>query len=291
MSKSIYKNKQEKQRIIIISRLKQIVSSREGYFSESKYKNTKTPLNFRCKKGHEWVTSPRSVLSGSWCKKCWCESRAGKHLKLKDGLFQAKEIAKSRAGVCLSEDYIATNKLMRWRCQNGHEWLANLCEVKRGRWCPSCSANVRERFCRSIIELLTGHTFPKSKPKWLLNSRGNRMELDGYCKELHLAFEHHGEQHYREVKHFNRRNETLALRKQDDTDKRNLCEENDIILVEIPFHIPEKKLFQWLGQELSKSAKHIKLNKVTPKISNRYVPSNELSELQEIANIKGGLCI
>ena len=37
----------------------------------------------------------------------------------------------------------------------------------------------------------------KIKPKWLTNSRNNRMELDGYCKKMKIAFEYQGEQHFK----------------------------------------------------------------------------------------------
>ena len=50
------------------------------------------------------------------------------------------------------------------------------------------------------------------------------MELDGYCKKLSLAFEHQGRQHYKEIKHFNRREETLNWRMESDA-LRKICEE------------------------------------------------------------------
>ena len=45
-----------------------------------------------------------------------------------------------------------------------------------------------------------GAKFPKLRPDWLVGPNGKRLELDGYCKEFCLAFEHHGEQHYKELK-------------------------------------------------------------------------------------------
>lgn len=275
----------------ILARLIKVVSDKEGSFTESDFQDSETPLKIRCKNGHEWVQYPKRIIKGGWCRQCWVEKYAGKHLKLKDGLSQAINLAKSRGGECLSEVYVATNQPMHWKCQNGHEWFALLCEIKRGSWCPNCSASVRERFCRSAIELLTGQSFSKSKPKWLLNSRGHRMELDGYCRELQLAFEHQGEQHFREVKHFNRRAETLALRVQDDIDKRKLCHENGVTLVEVPYSVPYESLLQWISHELSRIVPHIKINEVTSEVIGTYIPSNELLELHKLADKQGGSCL
>jgi hypothetical protein len=61
------------------------------------------------------------------------------------------------------------------------------------------------------------------------------MELDGYCEELKIAFEHQGIQHYKHVKHFGSTDEIQSR----DKLKRILCKNKGIELIEIPalFHL------------------------------------------------------
>jgi hypothetical protein len=63
-----------------------------------------------------------------------------------------------------------------------------------------------------MFEALFKCRFPKANPSWLTTVKGNQAELDGFCSELGLAFERHGEQHYRKVDHFHRTTEAFQLR-------------------------------------------------------------------------------
>jgi hypothetical protein len=275
----------------MLAKLETILTQRGGRIVSGEYRNTRTRLRFGCTQGHEWEAKPGSILKGSWCKQCWQELEAGKHLQLKDGLEQALKIAAERSGECLSNTYEAANKPLHWRCQNGHEWFAALSDIKKLTWCPHCNLGVRERACRTYLEALTGHAFPKSRPTWLTNSRGNRMELDGYCKELNIAFEHHGAQHYKEVPHFHRRNEKLVYRKEDDARKRELCTKRDISLIEVPYTVPASDLLRWLHHELSKHLDVEQLKDYSNLDFNLFHPAEELAELQRIAVEHGGECL
>jgi hypothetical protein len=53
------------------------------------------------------------------------------------------EIAESRGGVCLTQSYLGSQELHRWRCANGHEWNAAPNNIKFGTWCPICRAAER----------------------------------------------------------------------------------------------------------------------------------------------------
>jgi hypothetical protein len=57
------------------------------------------------------------------------------------------------------------------------------------------------------------------------------MHLDGYCKELELAFEHQGRQHYEKSGYFKYEYQKIAER---DAVKKKLCSENGITLIEVP---------------------------------------------------------
>lgn len=47
-----------------------------------------------------------------------------------------------------------------------------------------------------FLENLFGNKFPKYKPKDLINPKtGKRLELDGYCTDLKIAFEHNSKFH------------------------------------------------------------------------------------------------
>ena len=60
---------------------------------------------------------------------------------------------------------------------------------------------IREERCRRIFEDILGEKFPNVRPSWLLNKEtGCRLELDGYCQKLKLAFNGNGNGIY--IPHF-----------------------------------------------------------------------------------------
>ena len=117
------------------------------------------------------------------------------------------------------------------------------------------------------------------------------MELDGYCESIALAFEHQGEQHYRAISHFNRRDETLARRIKDDERKRRLCEENGVSRVEVPYYIPTRELPLWIHDRITSVKPTVPLKLTGDLDTVEYVPSSELSELRAIARERSGECL
>jgi hypothetical protein len=63
---------------------------------------------------------------------------------------------------------------------------------------------------------------------------GNRLELDGYNKELTLAFEYQGEYHYRQVD-VHHQSKTLEEVQSYDKMKAELCEEKGVDLICVPY--------------------------------------------------------
>lgn len=248
-------------------------------------------MTFRCASGHEWQAKPQTIFNGSWCRQCWEENMAGAHLRLPDGLIQAQKIAHQRGGECLSCRYISSAVKMDWCCANGHEWSAALSDIRKGTWCPQCGSGARERLTRHYFEEITGRDFPKRKPAWLLNDRGNRMELDGFNEELSIAFEYQGEQHFQEVDHFNRREETFARRQEDDEKKRKICAEHGVLLIEIPYFIGANDLPNFIREYLKKDRPSIQLKSTSETLISGYVKSNELELLSGIARSWGGECL
>ncbi|GBC05955.1 hypothetical protein RclHR1_06520011 [Rhizophagus clarus] len=94
--------------------------------------------------------------------------------------------ARKRQGECCGFVGKKSNNLS-WMCNTKHRWYAPL-ELMREQhsWCPHCP-NKRERICRYILEDLTGKSFPLARSSFL-----DGLHLDGYCRELNLAFEHNG---------------------------------------------------------------------------------------------------
>src|SRR5438046_876430 len=52
----------------------------------------------------------------------------------------AKQVAFSKNGECLSETYDNNFSPLSWRCSEGHEWNASFNNVKNNKtWCPYCA--------------------------------------------------------------------------------------------------------------------------------------------------------
>ncbi|MFE8698423.1 hypothetical protein ACFYKT_19125 [Cytobacillus sp. FJAT-53684] len=53
-----------------LSRLNEIVESRNGKLHSPRYNNSTTHLKFECREKHIWTTSPAVIFKGHWCPKC-----------------------------------------------------------------------------------------------------------------------------------------------------------------------------------------------------------------------------
>jgi hypothetical protein len=174
--------------------------------------------------------------SGKWCPQCSRE-RLSEKFRRKDGIAFYTELAKSRGGKLISSvEPKNAQQHLEWECAKGHRWRAKIINVQNGRWCPQCSSGVGERICRIYFEELFGHPFPSCWPEWL-TIEGTRRQLDGYCEDLKLAFEHQGQQHRKiGTGRFSRR--TVEDETRWDLKKITLCRERGATLLQIP-EIPQ----------------------------------------------------
>lgn len=91
---------------------------------------------------------------------------------------------------------------------------------------------------RRVGQLLSTHLGQytiqeNTRPDWLITSRGERLELDFYIKELQVAIEVQGAQHYIYVPHFHKTHDNFCRRLKWDSFKREQCSKQGVQLIEI----------------------------------------------------------
>lgn len=263
--------------------LHDLASEKGGQCLSVVYPGMQNLAVWRCKHGHEWKAKPNNVRYGGWCPYC-----LGKYQTIDN----MRQLAHSRGGECLSDEYLGQAKKLVWRCSDNHVWKAVPNAIKNGGWCPHCRVNYGEEICRIYFEEIFGKSFPKSKPKFLATGLRAVMELDGFCEDLKLAFEHHGEQHYRWVPRFQSSENDFFEQQRRDAAKVELCRVAGVTLIEIPA-VPELTAVD----ELPNFVK-IKLAEVGVRAPfdvdivaldlSRIYDRAALKELKKIAHGKGG---
>jgi predicted Zn-ribbon and HTH transcriptional regulator len=211
----------------------------KGECLSDKYINGKTKLEFKCFLGHKWFANPNHVLnSPSWCPQCAKDNNINLN-----GLKIAQEYAKSKDGECLSTEYLGAKKKLKWKCENNHIWESEYRNtVSTKTWCAKCSAYYyKEHKIRNLLEYLIGHKFEKSRPNWNINPKTNKkLELDGFCEELKIAFEFQGKHHY-DFTAFYTTQEELDYVKYKDEVKKQHCINNgvNLIIIDDKFKLSE----------------------------------------------------
>ena len=269
-----------RKQILQLKKIKEIGKERNFKCLSKEYINSHAHLKWQCNKKHVWEASSSNIQGGRGCPYC-----AGKRQTIED----MHEIAKKRNGKCLSKKYIDSKSKLKWQCSEGHTWNSIPFSIKRGSWCPQCGFFYSEELCRTTFEQLFNKKFSRNKPIWLINSINERMELDGYCKSLNMAFEYNGKQHYK-LNYYTRTKEELNKRKLDDKLKSKLCKKNGIHLfvityknnlLELPKLIKTKSKLIGLNVSNINFKKNIDFNKV-------YQHKTKLKNLQNVAKRKNG---
>lgn len=115
----------------MLQNARELALSHGGECLSSRCSSRQDLLEWRCARGHRFEAREGAVRIGTWCAKCrW--SVAG-------DIEQMRQIAGDRGGLCLSFTYKGSEAKLRWRCSEGHVWLAQPGSVRQGSWCPSCA--------------------------------------------------------------------------------------------------------------------------------------------------------
>ena len=269
--------------VVSIDDMKKLAKTHDGICLSKKYLGAAVKLKWKCNKGHIWKTSPHCIKNGAWCPYC-----AG---QIKPSIKDLQSLAASKGGKCLSRKYIRNKDKIIWQCKNGHLWQTATSNIKSGRWCPICSLGVGERICRKYFETIFRCSFPKARPKWLINARDNQMELDGYCEKRRLAFEYQGEQHNRKIAMYHS-GRSFEQQKADDQRKLKLCVKHNILLISIPYFYDNNVMGKYIVEKCKKL-------KLLPKKYKRHIDytkfkvfsPDSLDRMKKIAKDKQGRCL
>ena len=72
-----------------------------------------------------------------------------------------RDIASTKNGKILSEEYVNANSNLRWRCILEHEWDATPSRILHGRWCHICGGTKKKTIedCHDIAKKTVAHVF------------------------------------------------------------------------------------------------------------------------------------
>ncbi len=106
---------------------------------------------------------------------------------------------------------------------------------------------VREQLVCQTLEKLYNKGFPTTRPAFLKNPEtGQLMEYDCYNKDLKIAAEHNGEQHYHFPNTFHKSIDEFQAQVRRDKYKYNLSTENGIYQITVPYWVPLALIPKWI---------------------------------------------
>lgn len=114
---------------ITIEYCKKLAAKNNGYFLNNKYINSRTKYLWKCEKNHIWEARYDQIKSGHWCGIC---------AKTKITTKNCHELAKSRDGYFISNQFINSKIKYIWQCKEGHRWQTKYHKILIGQWCPFC---------------------------------------------------------------------------------------------------------------------------------------------------------
>ena len=171
---------------------------KEGYkLLSNEYEGQLQKLDIECDKGHVFPMSFKVFKRGHRCS--YCAGKRQYNIEEVRGFFEEKGYK------LLSTKYNGNKGKIKVLGPDNKEYETTLFSFKVNGTIPHLKNKIykNEEYCREIFEDITGKKFPKERPDWLVNDKtGKKLELDGYCEELKLAFEYDGKQHFENTDFF-----------------------------------------------------------------------------------------
>jgi hypothetical protein len=98
-----------------------------------------------------------------------------------DKLEELNIFVSSKGGICLSDKYIHSQSHLKWKCKEGHEWMATPNNIKHNYWCPYCSRNRKH-----TIEEIKQIAISKGGSCLSLSYVDSFSKLKFKCKDKHI---------------------------------------------------------------------------------------------------------
>lgn len=122
------------------------------------YKNSHTKIEFRCKEGHKWVTTPSNVLAGKTCLTCANIQSSLRQRKSHEKFVEEVQIL--HPDITVIGKYVNSNTKIEFMCSKGHVWKSAPANILSGCSCPFCKGEkisahkfkTHEQFLKDVID-------------------------------------------------------------------------------------------------------------------------------------------
>ncbi|MEI6815370.1 MAG: hypothetical protein WCL14_02075 [Bacteroidota bacterium] len=161
-----------------IEMFQKIAADHGGKLLSLTYSGSRDKLLWECKEGHQWYANAFCIKR----IKTWCPECSG---KLPLTIEDMKNDAAKHGGECLSTEYLGVSKQLKWKCSEGHVWMAKPNNIRSGNWCDICAHKRIGDFHRDNIE--TFHEIAKKRGGKCLSTTyvRNLSKLEFECSEGH----------------------------------------------------------------------------------------------------------
>jgi very-short-patch-repair endonuclease/rubredoxin len=200
----------------------------QGYILLSNvYLNSKTKLLIQCPKQHQYQVKWNDFQQGYRCPYCY-----GNHKRSTEEVGQYVQEQKYKL---LSEYKNALSKIIL-QCPQEHQFLMSWNSFQQGQRCPQCNEYKGEKKLGEILEQI----FPSQVQRQDNLEFLRLQKVDFSVRDLKLAFEYDGEQHFRPVRYggmsFKKAKQAFIEQQKRDNRKNQLCQENGYSLIRIAYN-------------------------------------------------------
>lgn len=187
---------------------------------------------FEYSDGRQFEITPSQIFHGYWPKNLDAffinQKRAFRNDEQK--LQELKKYIENKGGELLTRTWSGASSMYEVKDQAGITFENTATRILQGIWSPD-KGLVSEPICRQVLEHLYQKKFPKTKAVLTTKIVGGNYpwELDGYCKELNVAFEYQGY-----PSHWDNTHPSYETTIKRDKEKKEHCLKLNIILIQIP---------------------------------------------------------